>query len=54
MTPSMNRSILTGRVPGEEPLPYVKGRRQTMIAGVVLACHASLVIIPMIFWLYPK
>ena len=48
--PSMNRMLLhTGRVPGEEPLPYVRTGRQTVIAGIVMACHAGLIIVPMIF-----
>ena len=47
---SMNRLLLhTGRVPGEEPLPYVRTGRQTVIAGIVMACHAALIIVPMIF-----
>ena len=49
MIPSMNRYMVSGRVPGEEPLPYVKTGRQTVIAGIVMACHAALIIVPMIF-----
>ena len=49
MIPSMNRCMVTGRVPGEEPLPYVKTGRQTVIAGIVMACHAALIIVPMVF-----
>ena len=46
---TMNRFLLrAGRVPGEEPLPYVRTGRQTVIAGIVMACHAAMIIVPMI------
>ena len=41
--------LRTDRMPGEVPLPYVKTGRLTFIAGLVLAFHAALIVIPMIF-----
>ena len=41
--------LRTDRVPGEAPLPYVKTGRQTFIVGVVIAFHAALIVVPMIF-----
>ena len=49
-TSSFGRFLLrTDRVPGEEPLPYVKAGRKTFIAGLVMFFHAALIVIPMIF-----
>ena len=41
--------LRTDRVPGEAPLPYVKTGRLTFIAALVLAFHAALIVVPMIF-----
>ncbi|MBO4633169.1 MAG: TonB family protein [Lentisphaeria bacterium] len=44
-----NYLLRTDRVPGEEPLPYVKTGRKTFIVGLVMCCHAALIIVPMVF-----
>ena len=41
--------LRTDRVPGEEPLPYVKFGKQTLITAVVIAFHAALIIVPFVF-----
>ena len=38
-----------GRVPGEVPLPYVTGGRLSFIIVMVLAFHAALIVVPMIY-----
>ena len=42
--------LRTDRIPGEQPLPYVKAGRKTLIAGLVTFFHAAMIIVPMI-WL---
>ena len=44
-----NYLLRTDRVPGEEPLPYVKFGKQTLITAVVIAFHAALIIVPFVF-----
>ena len=44
-----NYLLRTDRVPGEEPLPYVKFGKQTWITVVVIAVHAALVVVPFVF-----
>ena len=44
-----NFLLRTDRVPGEEPLPYVKFGKQTWITVIVIAFHAALVIVPFVF-----
>ena len=39
----------TDRMPGEEPLPYVKTARHTFIVGLVLAFHVALIVVPILF-----
>ena len=57
--PSYGHYLLrTDRLPGGEPLPYVKTGRQTFIASLVLIFHAALIVVPMVFlavseWIKP-
>lgn len=44
-----NYLLRTDRVPGEEPLPYVKFGKQTLITAIVIVFHAALVIVPFVF-----
>lgn len=37
------------RVPGEEPLPYVRGKKKILIFGIVILFHAAVIGLPLLF-----
>ncbi|MBQ9336043.1 MAG: TonB C-terminal domain-containing protein [Lentisphaeria bacterium] len=42
-------SFLTDRIPGEAPLPYIRGGRRSLIIAAVVLFHAGLLAIPCFF-----
>ena len=44
-----HHSFQTDRVPGEAPLPYIRGGRRSLIIAVVVLLHAGMLVIPFVW-----